>query len=512
MLEKIFSKLSSYKFSFIVVLVLLITSIYSNSHRTYAYGLPTIDQTKAGLERCVGKNGDLNITCSSSVILSDNFTLLSCLATSHVVDGQQKSGFCPQGLTNQTGFIPALAMATQQFYDVRPANLALWLQDTGKTLGFIPKSAYAQGVGFSGLAPLLDIWKAFRNIAYTLLSIAIIIFGFMIMFRRKIDPQTVASIQEALPRIIICLILITFSYAIAALLIDLMYVILLVAYQLFLTSGALGNAPQIGGTPIRILFLELTRTRPLLDIILGGDLREAFLGVFPAGLGDLFTIASQLFHDGSSGGNIFQQAISGLIGGIIGGALVGFLLVILVAVLFIRLFFLFLGAYVQIIFQVVFGPLYILSDVIPGNNNIAMWIKNIVANLSVFALSGILFMLTIAFQQRANDFGQPIWVPPYTSINASVSSISSLFTIGVLFMLPNIVNQFRQAIKSAGGPNMAGALLGGASAGYGILMQGFHFFRQEQLHHAMIEERKRRYDVPTESPKPSPGGGKGHFS
>jgi hypothetical protein len=510
MLETLFNKLSSLKFSFIVVIVLLIASIYSNSHRTYAYGLPTIEQTKAGLSRCVGANGDLNITCSTSVILSDNLTLLSCLATSHVVDGQQMSGFCPQGLTNQTGFIPALAMTTQQFYDVRPANLALWLQDTGKTLGFIPKSAYAQGVGFSGLAPLLDIWKAFRNIAYTLLSIAIIIFGFMIMFRRKIDPQTVASIQEALPRIIICLILITFSYAIAALLIDLMYVILLVAYQLFLTSGALGDAPQIGGTPISIFGLELTRVRPLLDIILGGDLREAFLGVFPAGLGDLYTIASQLLHDGSSDGNIFQQAISGLIGGIIGGALVGFLLVILVAILFIRLFFLFLGAYIRIIFQVIFGPLYILLDVIPGNNNIAMWIKNIVANLSVFALSGILFMLTIAFQQRANDFGQSIWVPPYTSIGASLSSISSLFTIGVLLMLPNIVNQFREAIRSAGGPNLSGAFFGGLATSLGVLKEGWDFYKQEKLHHIIKDKAIRDYDTPTETPRPRPGGGSGH--
>ena len=43
----------------------------------------------------------------------------------------------------------------------------------------------------------------------------------MIMFRKKVDPQTVVTIQNSLPRIVIALILITFSYPIAALIFNL---------------------------------------------------------------------------------------------------------------------------------------------------------------------------------------------------------------------------------------------------------------------------------------------------
>src|SRR5258708_14361646 len=46
----------------------------------------------------------------------------------------------------------------------------------------------------------------------------------MIMFRVKISPQVVVSVQSALPKIAIALVLVTFSYAIAGFLIDIMYV------------------------------------------------------------------------------------------------------------------------------------------------------------------------------------------------------------------------------------------------------------------------------------------------
>ena len=62
--------------------------------------------------------------------------------------------------------------------------------------------------------------KAFRNFAYVLITLLFIIMGLMIMFRVKIDPRTVVSFQSALPKIIMALILVTFSYAIVGLLID----------------------------------------------------------------------------------------------------------------------------------------------------------------------------------------------------------------------------------------------------------------------------------------------------
>lgn len=95
-----------------------------------------------------------------------------------------------------------------------PASSYAFVNDVGQTLGFIPKQAYAQGIGFTTLSPLLPIWKVFRNIAYALLAIIMMVVGFLVMFRKKIDPKTVVTVQNALPKIVVSLILITFSYAI----------------------------------------------------------------------------------------------------------------------------------------------------------------------------------------------------------------------------------------------------------------------------------------------------------
>lgn len=467
MIDILFQKLSSFKIALILVLSLCVINVIASSQKSYAaiWGFSDTPGYREALEDC-GRGG-ANFNCSVTSHLTNTTNAANCLMTANDSNNKQNSFYCPPSLIAYNGAIPSIAMATQQFYNAPPANLALWIQDTGHSLGFLPKPVFAQGVGFSGLAPLLDIWKVFRNIAYVLLSLAIIVVGFMIMFRRKIDPQTVVSIQEALPRIIIALILITFSYAIVGLLVDLMYVTLLLAYQLFMATGAFANAGQINGTPVTIFGIEVAKQAPLLDVILSGNLVQAFFGVFPSGAPDLFTLASQFFNNGP-------------VGAFVGGVVGGFLLNILVAVLFIRLFFLFLGAYVQIILQLIFGPMYILADVFPGGNNITNWLKNIIANLSVFVIAGLLFMLTIFFTSKASVQGSNIWVPPYTLINASPGAVSALFSIGILMMIPSIVNQFRQTIKSAGGPGMGGVFNLGPVAG--MATWGYHLFTSGQYH------------------------------
>ena len=80
------------------------------------------------------------------------------------------------------------------------------------------KPAYAIGTNF--LSPVLEIWKIFRNIAYVFISVMLIVFGFLVMFRYRLDPRTVITISDALPKTIVALILITFSFAISGLFVD----------------------------------------------------------------------------------------------------------------------------------------------------------------------------------------------------------------------------------------------------------------------------------------------------
>ena len=106
-----------------------------------------------------------------------------------------------------------------------PASGVEWAYSGLQQAGFVPNSYATDGIGFSALRPLAEIWTMFRNIAFTLIVLFIVIVGFMIMFRFKVNPQTVVSLSNALPRVVITLLMISFSFAIAGFLIDLMYIV-----------------------------------------------------------------------------------------------------------------------------------------------------------------------------------------------------------------------------------------------------------------------------------------------
>ncbi|MCL4353732.1 hypothetical protein M1615_04725 [Patescibacteria group bacterium] len=80
------------------------------------------------------------------------------------------------------------------------------------------------GIGFCGLQPLMGLWSTFRNIVYLLFVFIFVAIGLAIMLRIKIDPRTVMSIENQIPKIIIGILLVTFSFAIAGFLIDMMNV------------------------------------------------------------------------------------------------------------------------------------------------------------------------------------------------------------------------------------------------------------------------------------------------
>lgn len=328
-----------------------------------------------------------------------------------------------------------IAMAMGSMYDNPPADLAYWIRDTGQSLGFIPKQAYAQGVGFTGLAPLLPIWKAFRNIAYVLLALAMIVVGFMVMMRKRIDPKTVVTVQNSLPRIVIALILITFSYAIVGLLIDVMY--LVIAFVTLIIKSNLQDAMPFG-----------------INYVSGGfwDLFVAVFAPLPKWLvGDVLVDVQQ-----GQWVEFFKDYVGGMLSGkFLFGSL--FLLIVSLAYLFafVRMLFMLLGAYVQILLAVLTGPIQILADVFPGANAFGEWIKNLVANLVTFPITVFLLMIANVLNQHIGE--QALWVPPFLPQGAG-GLAETLISLGIIMTIPNIVNSLKEAFK-------AKALIGGSTGG-----------------------------------------------
>lgn len=102
-----------------------------------------------------------------------------------------------------------------------PVRTIDYLASVGESFGIV-QEAHAQviGSGQAVLNPILKLWQVSRNIAYLFMIIIFVVIGLMVMFRQRINPQTVITAQAALPGLVIGLILITFSYFFAALLTD----------------------------------------------------------------------------------------------------------------------------------------------------------------------------------------------------------------------------------------------------------------------------------------------------
>jgi len=320
----------------------------------------------------------------------------------------------------------------------------------------IAKPAYG-AAGFEGLKPVQSLWVAFRNIVYLLFVIIFIVIGLAIMLRVRIDPRTVMTIQNQIPKIIIGILLVTFSFAIAGFLIDLMYVVIFLSYELI--SGA--NVTDVTKLNPLILQGKTAIGAVTSGSILGGgvfgiahtialDARNIIagflnIGVAPFGLDDIFDAIGILKFDekqaNTPGYSIFDALIDLVsvgvalrfgdslaavvgnwftipIGSVAGGAVTlatfgiveGLLrwgipylivfLIVLIALFFalFRLWFTLIMAYIGILLDVIFAPFWIVGALLPGSPiGFTAWLRSIIANLAAFPAVIIMFLLAKIF-------------------------------------------------------------------------------------------------------------------
>ncbi len=337
----------------------------------------------------------------------------------------------------------------------------------------ISKPAYAascdpksRGLGFCGLSPLINLWSAFRNVVYLIFILVFIIIGLAIMLRVRIDPRTVMTIQNQIPKIIIGILLVTFSFAIAGFLVDIMYI------SIYLITSVLASADSsiISSIP------SITQaTNPF-------DAASAITG--STGLGGIIGSSSDSVSNiiGGAFDNPVGRGFFGMVGAIIGavlgnkvagafdsiplvGSIIGFLvggvttavlatqiagfiakvialLIIAIAVLWslFRLWFVLLEAYIMILVHTVFAPFWIVTGLLPGlqSAGFGAWLREILANLAVFPTTIIILLLGRIFIDTFGttpSSGQ--FVPPLMGSIGDTNAIGALIGIGIIFLLPN---------------------------------------------------------------------------
>jgi len=315
--------------------------------------------------------------------------------------------------------------------------------------------AYAQtGIGYDILSPVQELWGAFRNIAYVGFVIVFVIMGFMIMFRAHISPQAVATVQDSIPRIVVALILVTFSYAIAGLMIDVMFVFLNVAIRAIPTNLLpTGAADYVFKNSVFTVILH--------------SWKEIFTNVADAIsklIGDIVSLPMHL-----------DTIISFLGGGIVG-------IIVGIAVLFImfRVFLMLLMAYVMIIILTMVAPFFFLIQALPGNNGAKEWFKQMAANIAVFPTVALMFIFAgiLSGISGLGGSGTPAIAPgkiggfPLLIGDLDPRVIGQLIGIGFLLMTPSAADMIKKFIgaQGMGGAGGMGAAVGGAiGAGAGAL-------------------------------------------
>ena len=213
---------------FVVILTFIFTA------QTFAQVAP---QQKSPIPLNTEENVPQDMSTYSQVVIIQLLGAASCqLSGINPVDPQ---GRClgPKGNDGKIGFVESggalgfVGRGIAATYDF-PASGGQYLAYMGNNFGLTKtaNAAFGTGEGFRGLSPFIPIWSSFRNVAYLFFVLIFVIIGLGIMFRIKIDPRSVMTIQNAIPKIIIALVFITLSYAIVGFLVDMMRVVTYFVY------------------------------------------------------------------------------------------------------------------------------------------------------------------------------------------------------------------------------------------------------------------------------------------
>lgn len=391
---------------------------------------------------------------------------------------------------------------------------------------FLPQAYAYEGIGLASVKQYIPLWEMFRNFSYLILVIIIVVIGFMIMFRMQLNPQTVVSLENALPRIITSLILITFSFAIVGFLIDLLYGSIAVftylitseisnvpAYQSifskdpteyvnqYLTSGfwgiyphgGLGNAFSAGRALFGILPLSIqVSISTILGPILAGLMAEwfskpigwvtnslsnlgvgaegSFLGIgggFQATWGKLPTLVQTLIL------LILKTFFAWVVIPLIMGLLVIFTLIFFIF----RIFFMLLFHYIKLLLLLIFAPILLIFHAIPGTNVFGWWIRSVISQLITFPLFAIFALIgtaIIEINQLAS--GADFRLPFLYDIPSDKFGI--LLGMGLIFIIPDLIRLIKSLL---GLPEMninvgLGTYFGGAGAALGGFQQAQQTF------------------------------------
>lgn len=247
---------------------------------------------------------------------------------------------------------------------------------------------------------LSSIWARVLLISYALYIVAMIIGGFMIMFRNKIGGQVAVTIYNTIPNIIISLVLATFSFAIVGVILNL---------SVLLSQFGLA--------------------------VLGFDTKIISAGNYSYITG-LISIPSWYSLAGAIKGGISAEGI-----GVTDPAL-HLIIVIWIIIISFKAFFVLVKAFVGIIADTILAPIIMFISAIPGQEKMRkQWLNRIIKNALIFPIT--LFIINIPNFIKANytkmyiDF-MPLSAGSWNEAITQNASGTNFFGTLIMTLLPII--------------------------------------------------------------------------
>ncbi len=271
-----------------------------------------------------------------------------------------------------------------------------------------PKSGFAQTggdliKGQPGDPWIFDlIWKNMRNISYSFVIVVIVLTGLLVMLSYKTDPRTTLSLIDFVPKLAMSLIIITFSWPIAGIFVDLTTVLANVGFKLLNGYGDF-NAVWI--------------------FSLGGGIALTFGGV----------IAS-VFTGGWS-------LIATVVGLIVLITAVAYIIAIISA--FVAL----IKRWLSMVLLAAFAPIIFLWGSLPGQEEtLQAWFKSMIVSALTFPAAGlILYLATKLTPIAGKDFPKPPLAYPIIGESVLLPLLSPIVSVVLVFLIasiPSVLEEF----------------------------------------------------------------------
>lgn len=224
---------------------------------------------------------------------------------------------------------------------------------------------------------IVSLWNRVLNLSYVFFVIVMLAAGFMIMFRHKLGGQTMVTLGNVLPGVVLALVLATFSFAIAGLIIDMGGILTgLVAYILG-GEYEVQSISSLGGLFKSVFTGDVTAVTAISG--LGG------IGMFLGAAG----VAGGFAALASSGVGLIAIGVVGVLGIVVALIIVGVVFVGAVKVLIVLY-----KAYFSLLLNVILAPVNITLGAFPGNRHmINNWFLSVLRNVLVFPV--VLFIVNI---------------------------------------------------------------------------------------------------------------------